>query len=301
MNQLLNIFPDSILQMSTIFLSIIIEALPFVLLGCLASGFLHVFLSAEIVQKIIPRNRVLAVLIGSVMGLFFPSCECGIVPIVHRFMQKRVPRYTAFPFMLSAPIINPVVIFSTYIAFGRVWKFVILRVLGSVLTSIVVGFWIAFWYRERMEDSEETSLERNPVCKEHSFSGGKKIWFALEHSVDEFFDTGRFLMIGSLAAASMQTWLPTKFVTQMVDIKAVTIVILLLLAFTLSLCSEADAFIGSSLLSMFGVGPIVAFLIFGPMVDIKNLLMMVRYFEGKFIIKMVGLISLIVFLYSMLV
>lgn len=114
----------------------------------------------------------------------------------------------------------------------------------------------------------------------------------MTHSIDEFFDTGRYLIIGGLIAAGMQTYLPTRVMLTLGSTKILAIVIMLILAFTMSLCSEADAFIGSSLLSLFGTAPVVAFLVFGPMVDIKNLLMMKRYFNGRFIVSLIALIAI---------
>lgn len=290
--------PHSILQMSTIFLSIVIEAIPFVLLGCLISGALQVFLTPERVQRILPNNKFLAIIVGSFLGFFFPSCECGIVPIVTQFMRKGVPEYTAFAFMVTAPIINPIVLFSTYIAFGNSWKFALLRGAGSLLVALIIGSWIAYFHKapilktEVFQHSEETAEVSGVKAKMHS---------VLVHGIDEFFDTGRYLIIGALIASGMQVFLPTQFMLQLTSSKIVGILVMLVLAFTMSLCSEADAFVGSSLLSLFGTNAIVAFLVFGPMVDIKNLLMMKRSFHGKFIVQLIAFISLIVTVYAFLV
>ena len=116
--------PDSVLQLLAVFLSIIIEALPFVLLGSILSGFIEVFVTPEKVQDFLPKNKVLAILFGTLVGFIFPSCECGIVPIITRFLEKKVPSYTAIPFTATAPIINPVVLFATYTAFGNSWYYV---------------------------------------------------------------------------------------------------------------------------------------------------------------------------------
>lgn len=128
-----------------------------------------------------------------------------------------------------------------------------------------------------------------------------QIEHVLRHSLDEFFDTGRYLMIGALIASGMQTFLPTAALLTLGSSKLLAILVMLVLALVMSLCSEADAFIGSSLLSLFGTAPVVAFLVFGPMVDIKNLLMMKRYFNGKFILKLVGLILIVVTGYALVV
>ncbi len=117
-------------------------------------------------------------------------------------------------------------------------------------------------------------------------------WACVDTFNRRIFDTGRYLIIGGLIAAAMQTYLPTRIMLTLGSTKILAIIIMLLLAFTMSLCSEADAFIGSSLLSLFGTAPVAAFLVFGPMVDIKNLLMMKRYFTGRFILSLIGLIAL---------
>ncbi|MGG5372878.1 permease [Enterococcus sp. AZ196] len=296
-----NFLPHSILQMSAIFLSIVIEAIPFVLLGCLISGALQVFLTPERVKRILPKNRFLAILVGSFLGFFFPSCECGIVPIVTQFMRKGVPEHTAFAFMVTAPIINPIVLFSTYIAFGNSVRFALLRAIGSFVVALIVGSWIAYFNRSPILKSVGHIHEDHQHDQEETPAFGGKIWSVLVHGIDEFFDTGRYLIIGALIASGMQVFLPTQFMLQLTSSKIIGILVMLFLAFTMSLCSEADAFVGSSLLSLFGTNAIVGFLVFGPMVDIKNLMMMKRSFHGKFILQLIALISVIVTIYALVI
>jgi len=302
--------PNSVLQMSVIFLSIVIEALPFVLLGCLISGALQVFLTPERVTKILPKNKLASIAMGCGLGVFFPSCECGIVPIVNQFVKKDVPVHTAFAFMLTAPIVNPIVIFSTFIAFGNSAKFAFLRVVGSLLVAMVVGVWLAYFNQQGVLKQQSLPLMQSHTPHSHHHHGhdhapvegrGQQIKVLLQHSLDEFFDTGRYLIIGGLIASAMQTYLPTGLMLTLGSTKLLAVFVMLLLALTLSLCSEADAFIGSSLLSLFGAGPVVGFLVFGPMVDIKNLLMMKRYFTGRFIASLVGLVAVVVSIYAWVV
>ncbi|MGJ1090827.1 permease [Enterococcus gallinarum] len=308
---MLQSLPNSVLQMSVIFLSIVIEALPFVLLGCLISGAMQVFLTPERVTKILPKNKLASIAMGCGLGVFFPSCECGIVPIVNQFVKKDVPVYTAFAFMLTAPIVNPIVIFSTFIAFGNSAKFAFLRVLGSLLVAMVVGVWLAYFSKREILKTQlitasEDTHQGHHHGHAHDTGSEKRKWshqirHLLQHSIDEFFDTGRYLIIGGLIAAAMQTYLPTGMMLTLGSTKFLAVLVMLVLALTMSLCSEADAFIGSSLLSLFGAGPVVGFLVFGPMVDIKNLLMMKRYFTGRFIATMVGLIAVVVSIYAWVV
>ncbi|HGA0807620.1 TPA: permease [Streptococcus agalactiae] len=293
-----NQLPDSVLQWFAIFISIIIEALPFVLLGTILSGIIEVFITPDIVNKFLPKNKFLRVLFGTFVGFVFPSCECGIIPIINRFLEKKVPSYTAVPFLATAPIINPIVLFATYSAFGNSIRFLILRFVGATIVAIALGVMLAFLIDDNIlkEDAKPTHF--------HDYSDKKwyqKIFLALAHAIDEFFDTGRYLVFGTLIASAMQIYLPTRVLTTIGHSPITAILVMMLLAFILSLCSEADAFIGASLLSTFGIAPVMAFLLIGPMIDIKNLMMMVNSFKTRFIVQFISVSSLIIIIYCLFV
>lgn len=290
--------PPSVLQWFAIFLSIIIEALPFVLLGTIFSGTIEVFVTPDRVQQYLPKGKFVRILFGTFIGFVFPSCECGIIPIINRFLEKKVPSYTAIPFLATAPIINPIVLFATYSAFGNSLRFLLLRLLGAIVVAIALGLLLAFFVDDTI--LKETAI---PVHY-HDYSSDsfwKKVYLALVHAIDEFFDTGRYLIFGSLIASAMQIYVPTRILTTIGHSPLTAILIMMLLAFILSLCSEADAFIGASLLSTFGLTPVLAFLLIGPMVDIKNLMMMAKSFKKTFIIQFVGLSTSIIIVYCLLV
>ncbi|HGC7637060.1 TPA: permease [Streptococcus agalactiae] len=293
-----NQLPDSVLQWFAIFISIIIEALPFVLLGTILSGIIEVFITPDIVNKFLPKNKFLRVLFGTFVGFVFPSCECGIIPIINRFLEKKVPSYTAVPFLATAPIINPIVLFATYSAFGNSIRFLILRFVGATIVAIALGVMLAFLVDDNIlkEDAKPTHF--------HDYSDKKwyqKIFLALAHAIDEFFDTGRYLVFGTLIASAMQIYLSTRVLTTIGHSPITAILVMMLLAFILSLCSEADAFIGASLLSTFGIAPVMAFLLIGPMIDIKNLMMMVNSFKTRFIVQFISVSSLIIIIYCLFV
>ncbi|HHS2623233.1 TPA: permease [Streptococcus agalactiae] len=293
-----NQLPDSVLQWFAIFISIIIEALPFVLLGTILSGIIEVFITPDIVNKFLPKNKFLRVLFGTFVGFVFPSCECGIIPIINRFLEKQVPSYTAVPFLATAPIINPIVLFATYSAFGNSIRFLILRFVGATIVAIALGVMLAFLVDDNIlkEDVKPTHF--------HDYSDKKwyqKIFLALAHAIDEFFDTGRYLVFGTLIASAMQIYLPTRVLTTIGHSPITAILVMMLLAFILSLCSEADAFIGASLLSTFGIAPVMAFLLIGPMIDIKNLMMMVNSFKTRFIVQFISVSSIIIIIYCLFV
>ncbi|NQP31686.1 permease [Streptococcus suis] len=292
-----NQLPTSVLQAGAIFLSIIIEALPFVLIGALISGFIDVFITPEKVHKLLPQNRFLAILFGTFIGFIFPSCECGIVPIVNRLLEKKVPQYTAIPFLVTAPVINPIVLFATYTAFGNSMLFAMYRALGAILVSVVLGIILGFFVKNPILKENKLSHHQHDYSNKTSW---QKVGFALIHAIDEFFDTGRYLVFGCLFASLVQVYIPTAVLTTIGHNPLSAILLMMLLAFLLSLCSEADAFIAASLLSSFGFAAVMAFLVIGPMIDVKNLLMMKHYFTGKFIIGFISVITLVILGYSLL-
>jgi uncharacterized protein len=281
--------------MNTIFISILIEALPFVILGVLISGIIQMFVSEEMVARMMPKNPFLAVLFSIFLGALFPACECGIVPIVKRLVQKGVPIHAGIAFMLTGPIINPVVLFSTFIAFGSDWKIVFFRALGAVIVSLTVGLAIAFFFKgnpllDRVQTHHHNSAK---------LSFPKKIWQTLEHAVEEFFSMGKFLILGSLIAATVQTFVQTSTLVSIGQGPVSSSLVMMTLAFILSLCSEADAFIASSFRTTFSTGSLIAFLVFGPMLDIKNLLMMLGTFRKRLVLLIITTVSIVVFLYSL--
>ncbi len=295
--------PASVLQCLAIFLSIIIEALPFVFLGAILSGFIEVYVTPNRVQTFLPKNKLLRILFGTLAGLIFPSCECGIVPIITRFIEKKVPSYTAIPFLVTAPIINPVVLFATYSAFGNSWRYVFLRFIGAILVATIMGILLGFVVDDHIlkPHKKVTNRHEHSDDSSQSLTGFKKLFAALAHAVDEFFDTGRYLVFGALVAASMQIYVPTRVLTSISQNPLIAILLMMLLAFILSLCSEADAFIGASLLSTFGMAPVLAFLLFGPLVDIKNLLMMGHAFKTRFIVTFVSVSVAVILSYCFVV
>ena len=268
------------------------------MIGSIISGFIEVYVTPEKVYHFLPKNKWARIFFGSLIGIVFPSCECGIVPIINRFLEKKVPSYTAVPFLVTAPVINPIVLFATYSAFGNSFRMALLRALGSMVVAIVLGIFLGFFADSNIQK------ENRKAVHEHDFSHlskGQKFFQVFVQAIDEFFDTGRYLVFGCLFASLVQVYVPTRILTSISSTPAVAILLLMLLSFLLSLCSEADAFIGSSLISSFGLSPVLAFLVIGPMLDVKNLLMMKNYFKTRFIWQFISLVTVVVFLYSWLV
>ncbi len=286
--------PPSLLNLNTIFLSILIEALPFVLIGVLIAGVIQIFVTEEHIQRWIPKNKFLAIIMSCVIGALFPACECGIVPIVRRLVGKGVPIHAAIGFMLTGPLINPIVIVSTFMAFGNDVKIAGLRMGLGFFIAVLVAFAVSIIFRGNQLKSPIHLGLPHTHTKRESFS--QRFWDMLTHSIDEFFDMGKFLVIGAFLAAFVQTYMPAKALLEAGSGTVSSLAVMMGLAYVLSLCSEADAFIGASFSSIFPTSAILGFLIFGPMMDLKNTLMMLSVFRAKFVIGVLALIISVIFI-----
>lgn len=288
---------SSFLQLNSIFISILIEAIPFILIGVILSGIIQMFVSEEMIARIMPKNRFLAVLFGALAGVLFPACECGIIPITRRLLLKGVPLHAGVAFMLTAPIINPIVLFSTYIAFGNRWSVVFYRGGLALAVSLIIGVILSYQFKD-------TQLLKPDEPGHHHHHHGtllQKLVGTLRHAIDEFFSVGKYLIIGAFIAAAMQTYVKTSTLLAIGQNDVSSSLVMMGLAFVLSLCSEVDAFIASSFSSTFSLGSLIAFLVFGAMVDIKNLLMMLAAFKKRFVFLLITYIVVIVLAGSLLV
>ncbi|KIO56903.1 hypothetical protein B4143_0331 [Bacillus subtilis] len=288
---------SSFLQLNSIFISILIEAIPFILIGVILSGIIQMFVSEEMIARIMPKNRFLAVLFGALAGVLFPACECGIIPITRRLLLKGVPLHAGVAFMLTAPIINPIVLFSTYIAFGNRWSVVFYRGGLALAVSLIIGVILSYQFKDNQ------LLKPDEPGHHHHHHGTllQKLGGTLRHAIDEFFSVGKYLILGAFIAAAMQTYVKTSTLLAIGQNDVSSSLVMMGLAFVLSLCSEVDAFIASSFSSTFSLGSLIAFLVFGAMVDIKNLLMMLAAFKKRFVFLLITYIVVIVLAGSLLV
>jgi len=285
--------------------SILLEAFPFVLLGALVASVIEVLVTPEQVQRLIPRNHVLAVASGALLGVVFPVCECGVIPVVRRLLRKGVPLPAAVSYLLAAPIVNPVVIVSTIIAFrgGPESLLVpVLRVTMGVGVAISVGLLVGRIGRQeellavaavpqalaQPPDDPPGSPGAPAVVSVPAVPVGwqAKVGAILAHTAGDFIDVGRFLVLGSLIAASMQTFVPRQMLLAVGGNLTASILVMMSLAFVLSLCSEADAFVARSFVQ-FTTAAKLSFLVLGPMLDIKLIVMYLGVFRRRLILAII--------------
>jgi uncharacterized membrane protein YraQ (UPF0718 family) len=290
----------SIPDFATIFLGIFIEAAPFLLLGTLASGIVEVFISQDFFARAVSHRAGLGALTGGLMGLAFPVCECGVVPLTRRLLRKGLPLQAGIAFLLAAPVLNPIVIASTAAAFG--WgKMLLLRTGLTLLIAVITGlvFSVARSPWEILRPTEwvqgEDLLQLNPQVQAQSL---RERWQrVLLIAMDEFFEMGRYLVIGAMLAAAMQIFIPQSIMLAVGQGPFISVIVMVGLAVLLSICSTVDAFVALGFVGTFSPGAILAFLVFGPMVDIKSVLMYGRVFRTRPVLYLI-LIPLLVSILS---
>jgi uncharacterized membrane protein YraQ (UPF0718 family) len=294
----------------TIFLSLFIEAVPFLLAGAIVAGFIEVFVNRELLTRFVPRHPILAALTGGAMGMVFPVCECGVVPVTRRLYQKGLPQSVGIAFLLAAPVVNPVVVASTYAAFG--WGPILYARLGlSFLIASVIGliFYLADPNEILLPETLESTSSVHHPAHAHGHghhhddldhSPGAGLWQALGIAGDDFLDMARYLIAGSLLAAGMQTLAPQSALLALGGNAFTSILAMMALAFVLSVCSTVDAFLALAFANSFPPAAILAFLVFGPMVDIKSSLMFLRVFKRRtvaYLILLPFMVTLVVTVY----
>ena len=281
--------------LNTVFLSILIEAFPFILFGVLVSSTIQVLISQETIIKLIPRKMGFGFLVALLSGLVFPVCDCAVIPVAARLVKKGVPLPTAVTFMLAAPIVNPLVIVSTLYAFPGRPAIAFYRVCLGAIIALAVGLSFLLF----REDMAALLSGFNDFSCKCGYCGdtesAKGIWSKIEaifnHAGVEFFDVGRYLITGALLSSIFQTMIPKDIIAHTGGGYALSLMIMMLCAFVLSVCSTSDAFIARTFVSQFPLGAVMGFMILGPMIDIKNLLMLLGRFRKRFVVKLVVIIS----------
>ncbi|HET9722871.1 MAG TPA: permease [Actinomycetota bacterium] len=265
-----------------IFGSLLVQALPFVLVGALASALIEVFVPMGALERLADLPRPLQLPAAALAGVAMPICECGSVPVARRLAAKGLLPSAAVTFMLAAPVVNPVVIASTFVAYrGReaLWTMVAGRFLLGILVSVTVGWVLGAVSREGL-------LRPNPDDRHaHAVELGRPEprWrrFFL-HLGGDFLFMGRYLVLGATFAALVQTFLPASWISRVASLPVISIAAMMILASLLSLCSESDAFIAASFVQ-FGSAAQLAFLVFGPMVDLKLVTLYAGTFRAGFV------------------
>ncbi len=331
-----------------VFISILVQAVPFLLIGVIVSSVMQEIISTETLIRIFPKKSGLGFVMAVLIGAFFPVCDCAIVPVASRLIKKGVPLPCAITFMLAAPLVNPIVIASTYYAFPTQPSIMVLRVFFGVVVALSVGsIFLLFTQKNgvlkqssdkhEIYNSEKHGMQSHSMydhdkpshetyshemcnhevnrvakytlhslscsCCEHSEDTYKKgnsflevLGNVLKHTIDEFFEVGKYLIVGAFISAIFQVFISKDMLSTLSDNKVLALAVMMLAAFLFSVCSTSDAFVAKAFLGQFTMNSIMGFLVLGPMLDIKNLLLLSSSFKKTFVIRLVLAIVLTSFL-----
>lgn len=294
------------------FSSILWEALPFIVLGAVVAGVLEELLPQAVVTRFMPKSVLPAVLIGGALGLIFPMCECGIVVVMRRLLKKGVPLSSCVAYMLAGPILNPVVLFSTYVAFEGhqiPWLMVGLRAGLGFLVAVITGL-VVHSIRKTLNGAELLTASAAPkggvnlplaeadAAPVKRKTVGERLGNISATALHDFIDITVFLILGAMLAAVAKLYVgPGEIERLSHEQPFLSIPIMMLTAVVMCLCSEADAFVAASFTGM-TVSSKLAFLVLGPMLDLKLLLMYTRVFRPKLIAVLVACSVVQVFVFT---
>ena len=291
---------------SIVFFSIVVEAIPFILIGSLISGIIEVFISRERIAAIVPRKRTLAILAAALLGVIIPSCECAIVPITRRLVRKGVPFSAAVAYMIAGPIVNPLVATSTLVAYIGDWGIVAVRVVSGYIIAVIVGLVIHKLFPKKSalipgfangenNDSDCGCDDSCDSCETDSQTFISRLISAFKNAAGDFINVSQFLIAGVFITALMQTFISYDSFLALSSIPVVSILFMMVLAVVLNLCSEADAFVAYAFNNSLPLSAQMAFMVLGPMLDLKLIAMYVSFMKKRVIVSLVLLMSLLVF------
>lgn len=256
-----------------LFQSIVWEGLPFVVLGVALSAVVEVWVKGDAMAGFL-SDGLFGRLMAGLSGLFVPACDCGVVPLARGLRRKGVSESVAFTFVLSVPTVNWIALLATFFAFHRQWQWLLVRMGAALAIALLAGFVVRF--------KEEGLTERvqTPVHV-HSGHVRSKWQSVIGHAQSELFEVGPFFAASALLAGLVQGFAPLRAVTVFTHDSLWSIPLMMALGAVLSLCSSADAFVAVGLSTLFSPGAILAFLLAGQMIDMRNLVMMPKVFSRR--------------------
>lgn len=277
------------------FLSVVLEGVPFILAGVVLSGLIDAFLPPRVLARLLPRHPAGGILLGGALGAILPMCECGIVVVIRRLLQKGLPLSSAMAYMLAAPVVNPIVAVSTYAAFrgqGPL-EMMLCRIALSFAVAVVMASIVHFLRRAWVLRPD---LVAAPVIDDHpdERSGKEKTAAAVRAATGDFLDVTVFFVLGAAVATLFNTSVNQQLIMPLADDRALAVGSMMALAALLSLCSTSDAFVAATF-TAFPSAAKLAFMSFGPVVDLKLVFIYGLVFRKRFIGFLVAALILLIF------
>lgn len=281
----------SVQTFAILFIAISAEALPFVLLGAFIASLVEVYVSDRTFARFTRLPPGLQLPAAAIGGFAFPVCECGSIPVARRFMRRGMHPSAALAFMLAAPVFNPIVLASTLVAYsprGLGWQMVGGRAALGLILAMTIGWALGTdkadeFLRARKDDG---SGDGDAIHDHHCAPSSEKRNSFVSHFTSDFLFMGKFLVMGAALSAVLQTVVPRDLIAGVARTAILATLVLMLVAFISSLCSQADAFVAVSF-SPFPIGSQLAFLVFGPILDFKLAFLYGSTFRKRFVSRLV--------------
>lgn len=322
----------------TLFLSLLVEAIPFLLLGVLFSGLLLLFVDERKLVALLPKHPLLGAFVGSCVGFLFPVCECGNVPVARRLLMQGAPAPVAIGFLLAAPTINPIVFWATWTAFRDQPEVLFMRIGFSLAIATIIGWVFSAQAdlgpilqpnlaKNLLQRQEERSRRQSTLLQPGTYFLGQskiplpidpvemqasllamtskplpqRLRLLLDNTMQELRELGGVLVLGSAIAACLQVFVPRDVILGLGQGPVTSILAMMLLAAVVSICSTVDSFFALSFASTFTTGSLVAFLVFGPMIDLKAIGLMWSIFRPRAIFYLFALAAQLTLLFTLFV
>jgi hypothetical protein len=279
------------------FSGIVLEALPFMVVGALLGGMIEVLLPQKTAMRLC-RGRTRAVMIAAVTGIALPVCECAVIPVLYRLLRKGIPPEAGIAYMLAGPIVNPVSFTSTLVAYRFDWTVPLIRVLLGYIVAVTAALVIGALLRGRLVRKSDAGTECDTDDTEPDDTSFARV---LRVSAEDLFMSGKYLIMGALLAGTLQAVVSRGTLLGLGGMPVPAILVMMLLAFVLSICADGDAFVAASFgKAFFPLSSQMAFMVLGPMLDIKLLLMYRMVFPRRTIVTLVIVVPVLVLLTSVL-
>lgn len=295
---------DYIRSISMVFLSILLQALPFLLLGAFVSAVIQAAVPAAWVLKQFTSGSIRSFFFAAIGGFFFPICDCGMVPVVSGLLKKDTPLPQTMTFWLASAAVNPVVILSVIYAFPGQSNVVFIRILAGLAIGILVGVILkaaGFHTKDVIRDNSTVNRVGGVFLEEITEKPCGKVLLILDSANSEFFRVSRYVIAGAFISSLLLTVMPQTLKSLFSSSFTIQFIIMIAASVFMSTCSTSNAFIGRSFNTNFTIVPILAFITLGPMLDIKNMIMMAGILKKSFIIKLyILIIAAGFFIFSMI-
>ena len=286
---LLNDSSLSIGRYVSIFLGVFLQAAPFLAIGVLLSSVIQVYLSPDWIQRRFPKTLLAGQLFAVAAGFCLPVCDCASIPVFKSLVKKGVPLPAAVTFMLVSPVINPVVILSTWYAFNGSYAMIAARCGLGILCAVICG--LTYLLKPPKDYLLEHTVPVQATCEDYSVPAGSdtrlsRFALMLRHAQNEFTAVGKFLLTGILISTMFQDLIPQAAAAGGGAAEWKALLLMMVLAFVLSLCSSSDAVVARGMGASLPAGAVLGFLVFGPMMDIKNAAMLLSGFKPGFVARL---------------